>query len=128
MQKNNHQLHIDFERGNILVWIACIAALLWLLLKASGVLAADVNLSWDVAAGADTYTVYQSTDNGATWTAAASGVMTTSTTIAGVPDSGLVLFRVSAVNSVAEAIKLNSGAWYNGDWLPPVDPGGLGIQ
>ena len=55
MKRNNTELHIDFERGNLLVWIVCAAALLWLLLKASGVLAADVNLSWDAAIGADTF-------------------------------------------------------------------------
>ena len=58
MQKNNHQLHHDFERGNVLVWIACAAAMLWLLLKTSGVLAAPF-LVCDPQAGVETDNVYQ---------------------------------------------------------------------
>ena len=38
--------------GNRVVWIGSVLALLWLLLKVGGVLAADVSLSWDAAAGA----------------------------------------------------------------------------
>jgi hypothetical protein len=90
-------------------------------------LAADVPLSWDPVDGAVGYKVYASTDTGTTWTEIAD-VAATSVTLTGEPDSGLILYRVSAYDANQEAVRTYSGAWYNGDWMPLGDPGGTGIE
>ena len=89
---------------------------------------ADVVHKWDTTINADGYRLYQSVDNGVTWVQV--GLDTTETTMValGVPDSGLVLFRVSAFNAVDETIREWSGSWYNGDWKPINSPGGAGIE
>ena len=89
---------------------------------------ADVNLSWDASAGATGYKVYMSTDQGLTW----GGVQDVGNVIVytylAIPNTGLILFRVSAYNAQDENIRTDAGAWYNGDWVPPVVPSGIGIE
>ena len=89
-------------------------------------LAADIDLNWDVSDGAVGYKVYQSVDTGQTWDEVGDVVACTTPLV--VPDSGLVLFRVSAYNNQGEVIRCDAGAWYNGDWTPPAQPTGTGIQ
>ena len=88
--------------------------------------AADVTVNWDMSDGAVGYKVYQSVDTGQTWNEVGDVVANTAPLV--VPDSGLVLFRVSAYNNQGEAIRCDAGAWYNGDWTPPAQPTGTGIQ
>lgn len=90
--------------------------------------AADVTLKWDVSADATEYIVYQSVDMGTTWDSGTSFGAETTGVITDVPDTGLVLFRVSAKNVHAESISIWSGAWYRGDWKPPELSTGLGIE
>ena len=101
--------------------------LLTILLIASTVHAADVTLRWDASEGAEGYKIYQSTDTGALWSEVAdAGNVTQYTVIA--PDTGLVLFRISAYNSQGEAIRYNAGAWYNHEWKLPNEPSGAGVK
>lgn len=93
---------------------------------ASFAYAIDVPLSWDAVSSADGYKVYQTDDIGVTWTMVAD-VTETNTTILNVPDTGLVLFRVSAYNSGCEVLRSWSGAWANKMW--DLDsPSGAGVQ
>lgn len=102
--------------------------LLALILLASPVWAADVTLSWDAADGATGYKIYSSVDQGATWDAGQDVGSVTEYTLTGQPDSGLVLYRVSAYSAHGEAIRTWSGAWFCKDWMPPASPTGAGIQ
>lgn len=104
----------------IVLGILCIAS--------SFAYAADVGHKWDAVDGADGYRLYQSVDNGVTWVQTGSDVTTTTMTAIGVPDTGLVLFRVSAFNASGETIREWSGSWYNGDWKPLDSPSGNGIE
>ena len=88
--------------------------------------AADVTVNWDMSDGAAGYKVYQSVDTGQTWNEIADVLVATANVV--VPDSGLVLFRVSAYNNQGEVSRCDAGAWYNGDWTPPAQPTGTGIQ
>ena len=89
--------------------------------------AADVTLKWDASANATGYKIYQSTDNGSSWDSGTDVGDVLTYTLSGVPDSGLVLFKVSAYNSQGEAVRSWSGAWYNGSWKLD-DPSGAGIE
>ena len=92
--------------------------------------AADVPVKWDPVLEATGYKVYQSInpcDAIPTWIEVAN-VTDVTVIIPDVPDSGMVLFRVSAYNSNGESIRYWSGAWYRGDWKPLESPGGTGIQ
>lgn len=110
-----------------LIFIATL--ILCALAVAFPVLAAEVTLSWDANPEPDIagYKVYQSTDLGANWTEVAD-TNATSISLFSVPDSGLVLFRVSARDAQDETVRYNAGAWHNGDWLPPGSPKGSGIE
>ncbi len=101
--------------------------LAFLMLMPLSAMAADVNISWDASTNATGYNVYQSIDNGVTWTLNADvGNVTYATVIA--PDSGLTLFRVSAYNATGEVIRTEAGVWYNGDLVLPDKPTGQGIE
>jgi hypothetical protein len=91
--------------------------------------AASKIITWDAQTDANGFQIYQSVDTGVTWTfvKTIADPTATSTTVTA-PDSGLVLYRVSAYDSNAESIKYESGAWYNGDWLPLQAPTNIGIQ
>jgi len=99
-----------------------------ILAMASVVMAADINLAWNASEKATGYKIYQSVDNGATWESGLDVGNVLTYIVPFVPDSGLVLFRVSAYNTKGETITYWSGAWYNGDWRPPSPAGGLGIE
>ena len=90
--------------------------------------AANIALQWNESATATGYKIYQSTDMGLTWDAGLDVGNVTTHVVPGVPDSGLVLFKVGAYNSNGESIRLWSGAWHNGDWQIPADPGVTGIE
>lgn len=90
--------------------------------------AADVIFTWDASVGAEGYKVYISTDLGVTWAEERDAGAQTTFTWTGAPDSGLLLFRASAYNAQGEAIRTESGAWFNGDWKPPEQASSLGIQ
>ena len=66
-----------------------------------------------------------STDLGVTWSDPNDPTLFTWT---GAPDSGLLLFRATSVNNSSKAIRLNAGAWYNGDWKMPDPPSGVGVD
>jgi hypothetical protein len=89
---------------------------------------ADVSHKWDAVVNADGYRLYQSIDNGITWAQSGADAVNTTATALNVPDSGLVLFKVSAFNAVGETIREWSGSWYNGDWKPVNSPSGNGIE
>ena len=91
-------------------------------------MAADVELIWESAALATGYKVYQSTDAGSTWDAGTDVGNVTTYELVGVPDSGLVLFRISAYNSYGETITSWQGGWYCGDWMPPQASIGLRVN
>ena len=88
--------------------------------------AATVNLAWDPVAGATMYRIYASADQGQTW-AQVTEVGTPAAQIIA-PDTGLILYRASALNAQGEAIRFEFGAWYNGSWQLTLRPAGLGIQ
>lgn len=103
-------------------------ALMFLLVVAGPVLAADVTLRWDAALDASSYKIQMSTDQGVTWAVERPVPTGTTFTWIGAPDTGLILFRAVSVNSVGIAIRTEAGAWFNGAWKPPAIPGGLGAQ
>ena len=90
--------------------------------------AANVNLTWDGSTGATGYNVYMSTDNGTSWCTPQDVGNVVIYTYTGVPDTGLVLFRISAYNTQGEYIRYWSGAWYCEDWKPILSPSGAGIN
>ena len=111
-------------------YLAIVTVVIWLLIGFVSVgFAADIALEWKAVSNADGYRLQMSTDTGTTWTdpGVDCGNVTTFTLL-GVPDTGIVMFRVVAYNAVGEAIKTESGAWYNGDWMPLQPAGGLGVQ
>lgn len=87
---------------------------------------AEVGMAWGPVDGASGYKVYQSVDQGKTWTELAT-VAEPAYDAHSVPDTGLVLFRVSAVGPSGESISREKGAWYCGDFKLPA-PGGLGAK
>lgn len=91
--------------------------------------AAEITVGWDANPESDVvgYRVYQSTDIGLSWTLVAD-VNATTTTLSNVPDSGLILFRVSAYDGQSEAIRYDAGAWFNSDWQPLSSPKSSGIE
>lgn len=94
----------------------------------SPVLAVDTKLAWDPSVGASGYKIQMSVDLGKTWGEARDAGAGTTFTWVGAPDTGLLLFRVSAFNSTSEVINTRAGAWYCGDWVPPQPAGGLGLK
>jgi len=88
----------------------------------------DVDLRWDASAGVTGYKIYMSTDNGTSWSVPVDVGNTLNHTYTGVPDIGLILFRVSAYNTQGESIRFWSGAWYCEDWKPVLAPTGTGIN
>lgn len=104
-----------------------IIALLSIVFVTGPVLAADFTLEWNAVPDATGYKLYRSVDSGVNWEQIEDVPGATEKALTGQPDTGLVLYRVSAYNANGETIRAWSGAWYNGDWQPPSDPGGLGI-
>jgi hypothetical protein len=90
--------------------------------------AADITLSWDAVQDATGYKIYASVDMGITWDAGFDVGNVTTHVCLTQPDSGLILYRVSAYNDQGEAIRFEAGAWYNGSWRPPDKVRGSGIE
>ena len=104
--------------------------------------AADVGVSWKASEGATGYILEASTDNGLTWATSIdvgavqavdyiSGenhLLLCSYTWAGLPDTGLVLVRVTAYNAYGATINTSSGAWFNKAWVSPPAATGIGVQ
>ena len=105
-----------------------LAIIFSVLLFASFSYADDVILAWDPSTGADGYKIYMSLDRGTTWDVGTDVGNVLTTTITGVPGSGLVIFRVGAYNASGEGVRTWSGSWYRGDWIVPPPAGGLGIE
>lgn len=81
-------------------------------------------VQWDTVTGA-TYRVYQSIDQGATWTKIAETTsMPVSLTLA---DNVLVLLRASTVVGGVEAVRTETGIWYDGR-MRPKTPQNIAIQ
>lgn len=102
-------------------YIAFLSAFLF----ASAACAAEIIINWDAIPNASGYRVYQSVDLGATWQQVAE-VATLPVTVSNVPDAGLVLFRAAAFNSADEAVRTETGFFYNGDWSPLAPPANMG--
>lgn len=92
---------------------------------ASTASAADIQFSWNPSKGAKGYKIQMSTDRGASWDQEKDAGEATEFVWKGAPDRGLLLFRVSAYNEMGEAVRGESGTWYNGDWLTPEKPNAL---
>lgn len=90
--------------------------------------AADVKLAWDPSDNASGYRIYMSTDQGKTWDMGTDAGDVVQYNYPNVPDTGLILFRVSAYNSSNEVIRYEAGVWYCADWVPPTQPSGIGIE
>lgn len=71
-----------------------------------------VTFNWSKVANATSYKLYQSSDLGVTWVMIGTGLVPPVSIL--VPADKLLLFRVSAVNSLGETINMSSGSWYNG--------------
>jgi len=103
---------------------------------------ADIIVSWRASTGATGYIIEASMDNGTTWTtkkdigaivpvdyvAGTSHILLCSYTWTGLPDTGLVLIRVIAYNSIGQACRTEAGSWFNKAWSAPDAPTGVGIQ
>ena len=95
---------------------------------ATAVGAVDVTLRFDPVVGATDYRIEHSTDVGATWPGSQLTGGLTTYTYTGVPEGGLVLFRVASINAVTEATRLHSGFWYDYRNLPLDSPSFTGIE
>lgn len=89
---------------------------------------ADVTLTWDVSTGATGYKVYMSADAGKTWGIPRDAGSNTKFIWLGAPNTGLVLFRVSAYNASSEVVKTEAGVWYCGSWKGLTSPQGVGVE
>ncbi len=94
--------------------------------------AADVTLKWDMpktTAPFSGFRIYQSDDGGKTW-AFLREVNATARTckLIDVADDHLIMWRVSAFNHKQEAVRTDSGAWYNGLWVIPPKPKSTGAE
>jgi hypothetical protein len=90
--------------------------------------AVDITLKWDAVQGATGYKIYQSVNQGTAWTMVKDTLTAITSTVITAPDTGLILYRVSAYNAQGEAINTGAGAWYNGVWKLPANPVGVGIH
>ena len=99
-----------------------------ILMTVTPTLAMDATLKWDTVAGATGYKLYQSNDKGATWDTGTDVGNVTEYLAIGLPDVGIIMFRVSAYNANGEAIRYDAGVWACGDCLPPFKPSGIGVQ
>ena len=102
--------------------------ILFVQLLSTTIFAADVILQWDPVADATGYKLYQSVDLGVIWDVGVDVANVTTFVAQGVPDTGIVMFRVSAYNANGEAVRYSAGVFYCGDCNPPVSPSGLGMQ
>lgn len=112
-----------------------LAILLALALWVGWAEAGNIVVEWGPAAGATSYTIDQSTDQGATWAQVAAP---TSAVCVGTPvrcsaplvapSVGLVLFRFSAVNAVGKTTRYSEGVWHCQSCAPPPIPAGVGVQ
>ena len=82
--------------------------------------------SWTVVAGATSYKVEKSVDNGVTWVLVASPTAATLTYTGAEP--GLLLLRISACNANGCTVRYGDGLWHNEVWVPPVPPSSLAVQ
>jgi hypothetical protein len=91
---------------------------------------ASADLLWHAVPGATGYKIWQSVNNGVSWTMVkdVSGGTVVTTTLTNVPDTGLVLFRFSAYSAQNETIRMDAGVWFNGTWKPLPVLTGPGIQ
>ena len=105
----------------------CVLAALILAFAVNG-FAADVTLKWEAAPLATGYNLYYSTDLGITWSSPIDAGNVLEYEITGVPDIGVVLFRVGAYNSYAETLISWQGGWYCGEWMPPGQALNLGVS
>lgn len=93
-------------------------------------------LSWDQSAGATSYGIEQSVDNGATWTAVIPTAGPTCATTAPLrctatvtaPASGLALYRVWAANAVGRTTRFSAGAWVCESCAPPAAVQQTGVR
>ena len=115
--------------------ITIVACVITFCLPSQFAFAADCTFSWKASTGATGYYLEYSLDHGVTWTGKkTTGPLTpdaageVSWIYTGVPETGLVLFRVAATNASSESIRLEAGAWYNHLWKPVVAPGGAVIR
>jgi hypothetical protein len=102
-----------------------IVVFLIIALFATGSIAADVKLDWDVSPGATGYFISISVDQGATWGTAIDAKAVKPYTVTGVPDDRLVLFKIAGYNTGATAWNNYAFAAYDGrlKLLPPSGPG-----
>ena len=105
-----------------------ILTLCFILAMAFSVSADTVNLHWDGVEKATGYKIYMSSDFGVEWNGGIDVGDVASYKCENVPESGLILFRVSAYNNAGEAIRHDFGTWYNGDWKPLDPVNGIGIS
>lgn len=114
-----------------------VAVLLVLLVGAAPAHAATITVEWNPAAGATSYDIEQSLNDGVTWTSAKVGIVASiaclgtpllCTTTLIPPATGLVLFRIVAISNVGRTIRVEAGFWYNELWVLPGTAKGAGIQ
>ena len=79
--------------------------------------------SWAAVPGATSYRVEKSTDSGMTWITA--GTVTVPAFPYTGTESGLTLFRVSAINAQGITTRTADGLWHNEAWQLPFVPQNL---
>ncbi len=97
-------------------------------LSSSWAFADSVTLKWDPSTGATSYKLYTSLDQGITWSAGVDVGNVTQYIMTNVPGNVFVMFKVSALNGVAESVTHWMGAWYDGRRRPPDYAAGLGAR
>lgn len=123
-----HRIRLWADRKPCLFIVMLIAVCILISVLSGFVFSADLKLSWDPSDGATGYRVQISTDLGKTWSEPNDAGDSVTLTWMGAPDTGLILFRVSAYNSQGEAVNYNKGAWYRGDRGAPAMASSLGLE
>src|SRR5258705_3413449 len=102
--------------------------LILLLLIATPAWAWTKNYAIDPVPGATLYRLEKTVDAGVTWTTAVSDSVTPSFIYTGA-ETGLVLFRISAIIGSQVTTRTFDGLWHNELWVaaPPPDPPPTGI-
>ena len=80
--------------------------------------AGTATLEWNKVDRAKGYKIYASTDLGKTWGDGLDVGDVVTHKYENLPDTTIVLFRISAYNDSGETIRHEFGAWYNGLWKP----------
>lgn len=110
-------------------WRLAVILVLFFTLFYSTLYAADITVKWDAANGATSYEIemQDTTQPDPVWVQVKAVADVTETLLEGIPENGLMLFRVISVNANGKTVNANAGAWYDKTKQIPSKTQGFGI-